>query len=78
MSAYAMRHRLLILLCACALSLVFANASGASAPEATRGGDRDCSDFNSQAQAQDFFESHNPGSDPHGLDGDGDGIACEP
>lgn len=42
------------------------------------GPDRDCSDFSSQAQAQCFFEAAGgPGSDPHRLDGDNDGIACE-
>ena len=31
-------------------------------------GDRDCSDFSTQAQAQDFFLSQGgPGSDPHNL-----------
>jgi hypothetical protein len=39
--------------------------------------DRDCSDFRTQAQAQRFFERHNPSRDPHRLDGDNDGIACE-
>lgn len=39
--------------------------------------DLDCSDFGSQAEAQGFFERNNPSQDPHGLDGDGDGIACE-
>ena len=38
--------------------------------------DRDCGDFASQAEAQAFFENAGPG-DPHRLDGDGDGIACE-
>jgi len=38
--------------------------------------DRDCSDFSSHAAAQSFYEDHQPG-DPHNLDGDGDGIACE-
>jgi hypothetical protein len=38
--------------------------------------DRDCSDFSSHTAAQSFFERHQPGG-PHGLDGDGDGIACE-
>ena len=38
--------------------------------------DKDCSDFTTQAQAQRFFEAHQPG-DPHRLDGDGDGVACE-
>ncbi len=39
--------------------------------------DRDCSDFRTQAQAQRFFERHNPARDPHRLDADHDGIACE-
>jgi len=39
--------------------------------------DRDCSDFRTHAQAQRFFERHNPSRDPHRLDGDNDGIACE-
>jgi hypothetical protein len=38
--------------------------------------DRDCGDFSSHAEAQAFFESAGPG-DPHGLDRDGDGEACE-
>lgn len=40
------------------------------------GGDRDCRDFNSQSEAQSFFVSIGPG-DPHNLDADNDGIACE-
>lgn len=35
--------------------------------------DRDCSDFSTQAQAQQYMS---PG-DPHGLDRDGDGRACD-
>jgi micrococcal nuclease len=35
--------------------------------------DMDCSDFETQAEAQEFHETHSG----HGLDGDGDGIACE-
>ncbi|WP_407703496.1 excalibur calcium-binding domain-containing protein [Terricaulis silvestris] len=38
--------------------------------------DRDCRDFSTHSQAQAFFESEGLG-DPHLLDGDGDGIACE-
>ena len=41
-----------------------------------RGIDRDCSDFATQAEAQEFYEANGPG-DPHLLDGDGDGVACE-
>jgi endonuclease YncB( thermonuclease family) len=40
--------------------------------------DRDCSDFSTQAQAQKFFiDAGGPSKDPHRLDADGDGIACE-
>lgn len=38
-------------------------------------GDRDCSDFDSQPEAQEVLED-NP-NDPNGLDGDYDGVACE-
>ena len=47
---------------------------GASAAHAQ--GDMDCSDFGSWREAQDFYEANGPG-DPHGLDRDNDGIACE-
>lgn len=39
--------------------------------------DRDCSDFKTQRQAQRFYKRHNPRQDPHHLDADHDGIACE-
>jgi len=39
-------------------------------------GDKDCSDFATHREAQEFFESADSG-DPHGLDRDDDGIACE-
>lgn len=42
--------------------------------EVTR--DYDCSDFSTHREAQAFFESEGSG-DPHRLDRDGDGIACE-
>jgi micrococcal nuclease len=52
--------------------------SQAPAPPAGGGGDRDCSDFSSQREAQAFFEAEGgPGRDPHRLDGDGDGRACQ-
>ncbi|MFO7173309.1 MAG: thermonuclease family protein [Bacillota bacterium] len=42
------------------------------------GPDRDCDDFATQAEAQAFFEAAGgPARDPHGLDRDGDGVACE-
>jgi hypothetical protein len=40
--------------------------------------DRNCTDFATQAEAQSFFLSQGgPARDPHGLDTDYDGIACE-
>ena len=38
--------------------------------------DRDCRDFATRAEAQAFFNSQGP-DDPHRLDEDGDGRACE-
>lgn len=41
-------------------------------------GDKDCSDFKTWRQAQRFYENHGgPKKDPHRLDADHDGIACE-
>jgi len=41
-------------------------------------GDRDCSDFSTQRDAQAFFESNGgPTNDFHGLDRDKDGVVCE-
>jgi len=40
--------------------------------------DKDCSDFDSQLEAQEFFEKNGgPDSDPHNLDRDGDSEVCE-
>lgn len=40
--------------------------------------DRDCSDFSSWRAAQKFYKRHGgPQRDPHRLDADRDGIACE-
>ncbi len=54
--------------------LVFLTAPGPSLGRGSR--DKDCGDFKSQKQAQRFFRRHQPG-DPHRLDGDHDGRACE-
>ena len=40
------------------------------------GPDRNCGDFSSQSEAQAFYEAAGAG-DPHRLDGDGNGVACE-
>ena len=43
-----------------------------------QGDDRDCADFDSQEEAQQFFEEQGgPDEDPHRLDEDQDGEACE-
>ena len=47
-------------------------AAGSAAAQ----GDMNCSDFSTWEEAQAFFEQAGPG-DPHGLDRDKDGIACE-
>jgi hypothetical protein len=40
--------------------------------------DKDCSDFSTWRQAQKFYKRHGgPKYDPHRLDADHDGIACE-
>ncbi len=65
-----------------------ANKSPSAAPPASTGaitpsgiapiGDQDCGDFATQDQAQAFFESQGgPASNPHQLDQNGDGVACE-
>lgn len=48
-------------------------SAGQSVSEAS---DRDCGDFKTHAEAQAFFSAAGPG-DPHKLDSDGDGLACE-
>lgn len=49
---------------------------GSAVPTA-EAADRDCSDFDNRRQAQRFFKNHSPRQDPHNLDSDGDGKACE-
>jgi endonuclease YncB( thermonuclease family) len=57
------------------LAVVCALAIAPAQPASAQ--DRDCSDFDNRAQAQNFFEGAGPG-DPHRLDGDdNDGRACE-
>jgi len=54
------------------------NSPPSSLPYDPDGPDRDCGDFRSQRQAQRFFEAAGgPTRDPHRLDGDDDGVACE-
>lgn len=70
-----MNHRRKAALAAAIASLVLAFAT---APIANAKGDKDCSDFPTQAAAQKFYKKHGgPKRDPHRLDADHDGIACE-
>jgi hypothetical protein len=63
---------------AAACLVLAALLAAAPAEPSDASADRDCSDFPTQAQAQSFFISEGgPGSDPHSLDADGDGRACE-
>lgn len=52
--------------------------TGYSGPYDPQGPDRDCSDFKTQKEAQAFYEAAGgPEKDPHRLDPDKDGVACE-
>jgi hypothetical protein len=49
-----------------------------TAASSTKSDLKNCSDFSSGAEAQKYFlASGGPVSDPNGLDGDGDGLACD-
>lgn len=52
------------------------NPAPSSGSASRSGPDKDCGDFMTWREAQAFFETAGPG-DPHRLDGDRDGIACE-
>jgi hypothetical protein len=66
-----MRLRATITVLATVISLAFAAAPVSA-------GDKDCSDFKTWKEAQKFYKRHGgPQRDPHRLDGDDDGIACE-
>jgi hypothetical protein len=62
-------------------SLVVLAAVGAlavTASPAAAAGDKDCADFSTWRQAQNFYKKQGgPRYDPHRLDADRDGIACE-
>jgi hypothetical protein len=58
-------------------AFVVVAALAVSATPATAS-DRDCGDFSSWQAAQKFYKRHGgPKYDPHRLDADHDGIACE-
>ena len=69
----AVRFSAAIALAAAALVLMLALSAAPSAS----GADKDCADFKNQRKAQKFFKKHKPKRDPHRLDADHDGIACE-
>ena len=55
-----------------------ANPKPAPVPVRSAGADRDCTDFSSHEEAQRFFLANGgPSMDPHKLDRDNDGLACE-
>jgi Excalibur calcium-binding domain len=57
---------------------IAASLTLALAPTSAAGADKDCSDFRTWKAAQRFYKNHGgPRRDPHRLDGDDDGIACE-
>ena len=63
---------------ALALALVAVGALGAPGAHVPAQGNLDCPDFATQADAQSFFwDNGGPIADPHYLDADDDGIACE-
>lgn len=73
-----MRRTTLAAVVAALLGLVATMLVSFSAPAGAVFVDRDCGDFSSQAAAQNFFLANGgPQSDPHRLDDDGDGVACE-
>lgn len=61
---------------ALALAVVALGLATVTQAPASAFSDRDCGDFASQAAAQNFFLQAGAG-DPHRLDDDGDGVACE-
>ncbi len=61
-----------------ATAATFAALLFAALPSSAVAGDKDCANFASQRAAQIFFLKHGgPRRDPHRLDGDDDGVACE-
>jgi hypothetical protein len=61
------------------LLAIGAIVAGLAVPAASAtAADKDCSDFRSWRAAQTFYKNHGgPRYDPHRLDADHDGIACE-
>lgn len=59
------------------LALAGAAMVAAAIAGTTSVSDKDCSAFATQSEAQSFFDANDRGHDPHGLDRDNDGKACE-
>ena len=60
------------------VSAIVAGSGQAGEMPDARAADRDCSDFTSQREAQDYYlRIGGPGSDPDRLDADDDGSACD-
>lgn len=71
-------RRLVVLLTTHVLALVLALVGLTVSSPAHAVADKDCGDFDNQAQAQQFFiDQGGPQDDPHRLDSEGDGKACE-
>ncbi|NCO10430.1 excalibur calcium-binding domain-containing protein [Candidatus Saccharibacteria bacterium] len=60
---------------ACASILILVLSLGLVGPAGAYGNYYNCDDFSTQEEAQEVYEDDY--SDPHYLDGDDDGIACE-
>lgn len=66
-----MKARTMTVMLAAAIAFAFAAPSASAS-------DKDCADFKTWRQAQSFYKKHGgPKRDPHRLDADHDGIACE-
>ena len=77
-TAPATRRHLLGLALVSAVSVAVADEAVAKRKKPKTGtGDDTCDDFDSQKEAQRFFERHDPEDDPYRLDADNDGKACE-
>ena len=61
------------------IALIVLAVAPAAASPSVRTTDRNCSDFSTQQQAQQYFDSHggSPSNNVDGLDADHDGVACE-
>lgn len=70
------RFMLVVVVLTCAGVVVPSQTAGAGAT--AHAADRDCADFDTQREAQRYYESRGgPDSDPDRLDADGDGRACD-